>query len=181
LEKAGVRLPWNRDNILLQKEALHMTVVAAVVVDAAAGAMTSVAGHKAAELESIPAVAAALKDTVADRNLQVQVQETPLQDSDHTVAEEDTAVLVEPLPLDTSQVMRDHSCMTAPETQLEAYPCQEPLDKMVVRLEQEQAQAQELVLQMDRMDCRLQAGAEMPPVRAWPRTGFQDPPWLCCF
>ena len=68
--------------------------------------------------------------------------------------------------------------MMAPETQLEAYrrPSQEMLDMLVVRLEQ----GQELVLQMDRMDCRLQAGAEVPPVRAWPRTGFQDPPWLIC-
>jgi hypothetical protein len=70
--------------------------------------------------------------------------------------------------------------MMAPETQLEAYryryrnPSQEMLDMLVVRLEQ----GQELVIQMDRMDCRLQAGAELPPVRAWSRTGFQDQPWL---
>jgi hypothetical protein len=74
-EKGGVRVPRKRDHILLQKKALHMTVV--VVVAAAAGAMASVAGHKAAEPESIPAVAAAMRDTVADRNQQVRVRETP--------------------------------------------------------------------------------------------------------
>jgi hypothetical protein len=166
LEKGGVRVPRKRDHILLQKKPLHMFVAAA-----AAGAMALVAGHKAAEPESIPAVAAALKDTVAGRNL--QVRDDPSQDSEHTVAQDDTAVLVKPLPLDPFQVMRGHSCM-APETQLEAYPSQEMLGMMVVRLEQ----GQELVIQMDRMDCHLQAGADMPPVWAWPRTGFQDPPWL---
>jgi hypothetical protein len=150
-----------------------MTVVVAAAA-AAAGAMSLVAGHRAAEPASIPAVAAALEDTVVGRNL--HVRENPSQDSGHTVAEGDTAVLVDPLPLDPFQVMRGHSCMMAPEMQLEAYPShQEVLDMMVVRLEQ----GQELVLQMDRMDCRLQAGAaEMPPLRA-SRTGFQDPPWLC--
>jgi hypothetical protein len=152
-----------------------MTVAVAAGATTLTLASALVAGHnKAAEPESIPAVAAALKDTVADRNL--QVRKTSPQESDHTVAEEDTVVLVEPLPLDPFQVMRDHSCMTAPETQLEAYryPSQEMLDMMVVRLEQ----GQELVIRMDQMDCRLQVGAEMPPVRAWPRTGFQDPPWF---
>ena len=76
-EKVGVRVPRKRDHILLQTKALHMAVVAVAV--AAAGAMALVtalvAGHKAAEPESIPAVAAAMKDTVADRNL--QVRETP--------------------------------------------------------------------------------------------------------
>lgn len=178
LEKGGVRVLRKRDHILLQKKKLHTTDVGA-----AARAMALAAGHKAAEPESIPAVAAAmkdtvaaaLKDTVADRNL--QVRETPSQDFEHTVAEEEhTAVLLDPPPLGPFQVMRGHSCMMAPETQLEAYryPSQEKLDMLVVRWEQ----GQEPVIQTDRMDCHLQAVAEMPPARAWPRTGFQDPPWF---